>query len=141
MAHKDNMKVPDLLTEKRLRQLDEMVTEISPDALQAKLDRGELFHLVDVDDWEDYRRKHIPGAINLPLGALRQHAPERFRPFQQIVVYAHQGVSTLAAVAAHLLYDLGFFNVEALAGGLEAWEQAGFEVEGDAELEAPEAAA
>jgi len=127
------MNFQDMLTEKRLRDLDEMVAEISAEELKAKLEAGEIFQLIDVSEPEAFQKGHLPTAENLPLTELGQVAPARFRPFQQLVVYCAEADSSLAQVAARLLQDLGFYNVLVLKGGKEAWRQAGYELVSDAE--------
>lgn len=44
-----------------------MAQTIAREELQAKLDRGDQFLLVDTLGEEYYRHSHLPGAINLPL--------------------------------------------------------------------------
>ncbi|RMF58141.1 MAG: rhodanese-like domain-containing protein [Calditrichaeota bacterium] len=126
------MEIRDLLTEKRLQQMGEMVAEITVAELKAKINAGEVFKLVDVSTPEDFESGHIAGAINIPLATLEETALRLFKPFQQIVVYAAETSSSLGMVAARLLQHLGFTNVLALKGGKEAWKNAGYPLEGEA---------
>lgn len=102
---------------------------IDSDELKQKLDRGDDFKLVmTMGDWA-FRLKHIPGSINIsgPEDAAGQLAPD-----DEIIVYC-SGESCVASSAAYrALKDNGFSNVRHFAGGLLAWEQAGFPLEGDA---------
>ena len=126
------MQIHDLLTEKRLRHLEPMVAEINVQELKSKIDSGEIFKLVEVSNPEHFQQGHIKGAINIPLNSLELTAVQQFRKFQQIVVYSQDANSSVGAVAARLLQKSGFANVLALKGGKEAWKNAGFPLEGQA---------
>lgn len=52
-----------------------MVATISRDDLKRKIDRGELFLLVETLPATAYHHAHLPGAINLPPDKLTQLAP------------------------------------------------------------------
>lgn len=127
------MQVRDLLTEKRLRHLEPMVAEINVQELKSKIDGSEIFKLIEVSNPEHFQQGHIKGAINIRLNSLEQTALQQFRKFQQIVVYSQDANSSVGAVAARLLQKLGFNNALVLKGGKEAWKNAGFQLEGQAQ--------
>jgi hypothetical protein len=52
-----------------------MAALISREELKAKMDRGDRFTLVEALPEEAYREAHIPGAINVPAGKVRELAP------------------------------------------------------------------
>ena len=52
-----------------------MVSTISRDELKRKIDRGELFLLVETLPAAAYHHAHLPGAINLPPDQITQLAP------------------------------------------------------------------
>ena len=113
------------MTEKRLRQLEEMVATIGPDELKDKVIRGELFKLVDISDPADFAQGHIDGAVNFPLKKLVETASDQFRKFQQIVLYHHDATSSVSTVAARQLQHAGFSNVLVLEGGSQQWQESG----------------
>ncbi len=119
------MQTKDLLTEKCLRQLEEMVTEISPQDLNAKFLGEEIFQLVDVSDPGKFAEGRIAGAINIPLDSLVATVESSFKKFQQVVLYHDQASSSAGTVAARRLQRVGFFNVVLLRGGKEGWKAAG----------------
>ncbi|MFQ5630705.1 MAG: rhodanese-like domain-containing protein [bacterium] len=125
------MEIHDLLTHKRLRDLGEMVSEIGPEDLKAKLENFETFQLVEVSNPDDFTKSHIEGAMNIPLLELKETAQKKFRKFQQIVVYCQAASSTVGAVAARTLQELGFYNVLMLTGGKEGWRECGFPLQED----------
>jgi adenylyltransferase/sulfurtransferase len=72
--------------------------------------------LLDVRGPLEFQRRHLPGAVLLPLPELAARAAEvpRTRP---VVVYCQSGVRSAQAV--NLLQGLGYANVLTLSGGLE----------------------
>ena len=52
-----------------------MVANISAEELQAKIDGGDLFILLEVLAPQYYRHSHLPGALNLPPGQVGEMAP------------------------------------------------------------------
>jgi len=108
------------------------ITELAPAALAA-LDDGHV--LIDVREPDEYAQGHLPGAVNLPRGVLefRIHAHPALAcaphgaqaaPDRALVLYCLGGGRS--ALAAASLQSLGFGRVRSLAGGLEAWRNAGF---------------
>ena len=68
--------------------MDDSIPMISRDELKARLDRGDDFTLVEALPPPAYRDGHIPGAINLPPGQVRELAPKRLPDkAAEIVVY------------------------------------------------------
>jgi rhodanese-related sulfurtransferase len=101
---------------------------IAADELKAKVDRADDFKLVNaLGEWE-FRAKHIPGSLHFPTV---KEALRVLRPEEEIVVYC----SNPSCRASYLMYreleKRGFKNIRRFEGGLLAWEEAGFPLEGD----------
>lgn len=93
--------------------------------------------LIDVREPGEFQDGHLPGAINLPRGVLEFQvdahpamacatAPalaDRGRP---ILLYCRSGGR--AALAAQSLAAMGFSDVRSIAGGIQAWVEAGLPV-------------
>lgn len=83
---------------------------------------------VDVRPEADYRKAHLPGAINAPANAFAERLPKldkyKARP---VVVYCGNGLQS-ARFAAQL-GKAGFGQAYELKGGLAAWQSAGFPLE------------
>jgi len=64
------------------------MTEVTREELKAKIDRGERFKLVEALPAEAYREGHLPGAVNIPPGAVREVAA-RLLPEKgdEVIVY------------------------------------------------------
>ncbi|MVN76580.1 molybdopterin-synthase adenylyltransferase MoeB [Hymenobacter sp. HMF4947] len=96
-----------------------LATAISASDLQALLAAAEPPLLLDVRGRLEYQRRHLPGALLLPLPELAARAAEvpRTRP---VVVYCQSGVRSAKAVEL-LQRDFGFANLQTLSGGLEEY--------------------
>ena len=125
------MKTRDLLTEKRLRHLEAMVSEIEIEVLQEKIEAGEIFKLIEVSRSEDFAGGHIAGAVHIPLDSIIATASRNFRKIQQIVVYCEEASSSVGTNAVRFLQGLGFSNVVLLRGGKSAWREAGLPLDGE----------
>lgn len=87
---------------------------ITPGRLDARRAAGERIQVVDVRSARDYERSHVPGAIHIPLAALRARAGE-LDPTVPTVTYCNKGVSGNAG--QNILLCLGFAWVANLSGG------------------------
>ncbi len=89
---------------------------------QALHDLGAAALIVDVRGASEYAAGHVPGAINIPLGALPDRLGElpRDRPIVTYCMMNHPGHSRGERAAA-LLHGQGF-AASALAGGYPAWQ-------------------
>ncbi len=82
--------------------------------------------LIDVRDDLEYAAGHIPGAIHLSRGTLEfkmSMNPALQSRDLKIVLYCR--TSGRAALAAASLKDMGYLNIQSIAGGFEAWNAAG----------------
>ncbi len=83
---------------------------------------------VDARDRDSYAAGHIPGAIHLPLNEVKAD-DRRLAGVDVLVVYGNEYHSPIAEAMSKRLMALGFKDVRTLRGGLEAWRNAGNEVE------------
>jgi rhodanese-related sulfurtransferase/rubrerythrin len=79
------------------------------------------FQLVDVRQPKEYMEQHIPGAILLPLNALKDRINE-LRHDLPTIVYCRSGVRSKAG--CQLLQDNNFAEVLNLQGGILKWNGA-----------------
>lgn len=109
----------DLVTDARTR-----IREIDLDAAEAAIRSADL--LLDVREADEFHAGHIPGAVNIPRGLLEfklSASPELSSRDLHIVLYCK--TSGRAALAACALQDMGYLNVQSIAGGFDAWSAAG----------------
>ncbi|MGQ0443401.1 MAG: rhodanese-like domain-containing protein [Methylophilaceae bacterium] len=82
--------------------------------------------LVDVRNADEVARGIIPGAIHIQLSMLPLHY-ERLTSANTVVFYCHSGIRS--AHAADFAISKGLSNVHNLAGGIVAWDKAGYTLE------------
>ncbi|MEB0135154.1 rhodanese-like domain-containing protein [Actimicrobium sp. CCC2.4] len=82
--------------------------------------------VLDVREVDEYAAGHIPGALAISRGMMEftmSSKPEFARPDLNIVLYCKTGGR--AALAASALLDMGYRNVQSIAGGYDGWRDAG----------------
>ena len=97
-----------------------------PHELTGLIDRKADIVIVDVRLPSDYRKAHVPGAINLPKG--RWDKPVGLSQDKLNVLYCYDATCHLAAEAAAQLVAQGNPVVE-MEGGFATWEARGYPVE------------
>ncbi|HEY6380104.1 MAG TPA: molybdopterin-synthase adenylyltransferase MoeB [Candidatus Dormibacteraeota bacterium] len=110
----------DLLAAARAR-----VREVTADDVQRSLgERQERRLLIDVRERPEFDQGYIPGALHLSKGFLEmqieERVPDRTSP---LTLYCAGGNRSL--LAARTLQDMGYTDVESMAGGFGAWKQRG----------------
>lgn len=96
-----------------------MLPELTPQELQARLQRGESLQLVDVREPEEYEYCHIAGSLLLSLGDIPQHV-EELATDRPVVLICHHGVRSAQALG-YLQHRHGLNNLLNLRGGIHAW--------------------
>lgn len=94
--------------------------EINVEELQAKIDNGEDFILLDVRREDEYAFAHLDNSVHIPLHVLEANL-DKINPDKEVVVYCHHGVRSLKA--AEILAAGGFPRVSSLAGGIHRWSE------------------
>ena len=97
-----------------------------PHELQAMLDNQADIVVVDVRYPGDFRKSHIPGAVNLPKG--KWHEPKGLSKDKLNILYCYNQTCHLAAEAAVELLAQGYPVVE-MEGGFATWEANGSPVQ------------
>ena len=112
--------------------------EVPPAEAADALNRGAMHLVVDVREPAEFSQGHVPDAVNIPRGVLEMRA-DPGSPVadsaltdlqsERILVYCTKGPGFRSLVSAQTLASMGYENVEVLAGGLIAWDEAGLPVE------------
>lgn len=100
------------------------VQEIPVDAAEQAIRDADV--LVDVREADEFAAGHLPGAIHISRGLLEfrfSGMPALQSRDLKIVLYCK--TSGRAALAAAALHDMGYLNVQSIAGGFDAWVAAG----------------
>jgi rhodanese-related sulfurtransferase len=114
---------------------------ISAQALKETLDRGDRLKPVNaLGDWE-YRAAHLPGSLHF---ATPEETLRTLNRDDEIVVHCSNPSCGASVALNQLLERNGYRNVRRFAGGLQAWQQAGYPLEGtmvEAQGDAPRTSA
>ncbi len=94
--------------------------DITVEELQAKLERGDAFVLLDVREPHEVEIAVIPGAVHIPLRQLPAQL-DRLDPAAEIVVHCKLGGRSARAVK--LMREAGFSRTRNLAGGIDRWAE------------------
>jgi len=78
--------------------------------------REEEYQIIDVRSQKDYDKGHIEGALNIPLGKLRDEIP-RLDKHRATITHCNKGVTGNAA--QNLLLNSGFETVFNISGGFK----------------------
>lgn len=101
-----------------------MIASISPQDLRARQLAGPVT-IIDVRTPSEYAAGHVPGAINLPLDRL---SCDQVPKADTIYVICQGGVRSRKA--CEQLVAGGLTNIVDVAGGTNAWRNAGLPLEG-----------
>jgi rhodanese-related sulfurtransferase len=104
-----------------------MLSNITREELKANIDHQSAFVLVEALPVEQYRKGHLPHAINLPPDQVKALAPKLLSDKrQEIVVYCASSNCDASERAARELVELGYQDVRRYVGGKRDWSEAGF---------------
>jgi rhodanese-related sulfurtransferase len=111
-------------------------TEVEPKDARSEIEAGAL--VVDIREPAEFGAGHIAGAVNVPRGMLELKAaadspvadPQLTeRRDARILLYCTKSPSARSLLSAQTLTRLGYEDVAVLAGGLNAWADAGLPTE------------
>lgn len=100
------------------------INEVSLADAQVAIQNSDV--LLDVREADEYINGHIPGAIHIPRGLLEfklSNDPDLSTRSLNIVLYCKN--SGRAALASKVLHEMGYLHVQSIAGGFDAWSEAG----------------
>lgn len=100
------------------------IKEITVDEVKKLIDGKAPLKLIDVREGEEYAAGRLPGAVSIPRGFLELRIESKAQRDEPIVVYCAGGVRS--AFAAKTLAELGYQNVQSMAGGYSRWHDASY---------------
>jgi len=106
-----------------------MPVEIRRKDLKTLVAQGRA-QLIEVLPASEYKKEHLPQAINIPLGNLTAEATKPLRKDMAVIVYCADFQCDLSARAAWRLESMGFQEVYRYTPGKADWLAAGWETEG-----------
>lgn len=111
------------------------IEEVTVDDLQSQYNEQTV--LIDVREPQEYASGHIVGAVNYPRGVLEMQLGNHplfsseespLEAMNEHTIYLICRSGARSALAAESLAKMGFGKVVSVAGGMVAWEQAGFDI-------------
>lgn len=112
------------------------MSEIDPFNLPAAIDvhtavkliDNENVLFIDVREQHEYDQEHIPGITHIPMSEVEGRESE-FPKDKPIILTCRSG-NRSGKVQAYLQKHFDYTNLHNMDGGILAWDQAGYEVEG-----------
>jgi rhodanese-related sulfurtransferase len=98
------------------------------DLLEMKAN-NEKFKLVDVLEEEEFKKGHIPGAVNTPLEKLPTLAKIHLKKSDKIVVYCARYACQASTKAARTLLKMGYKKTLDFKAGKKGWLHMGLDLE------------
>ena len=116
-----------LSSQELLARVKSEITELPMSAVNARLDRGDDFTLIDVREQDEFDQGFIKGATHIPRGflELRVEALVNDRN-KEVVLYCAGG--NRSALAAKSLESMGYTNVISMKEGFNGWRNGGLTV-------------
>ncbi|MDX6645685.1 MAG: sulfur-carrier protein adenylyltransferase/sulfurtransferase [Miltoncostaeaceae bacterium] len=108
----------DLLAEARTQ-----VPEVEVAELAERIGEPDAPVVIDVRERSEWDEGHIPGAVHVPRGFLESRIGGVASPDQEVVLSCASGMRSL--LAGRTLAEMGYTNVQSLAGGFTRWKQSG----------------
>ena len=100
-------------------------TRVSPEELRSAMREGEIELINTHVPFEG----DIPGTdLSIPYDEIRRNLEQLPGKKEEIALYCRSG--RMSAAAAETLVGLGYKNVWDLKGGMIAWQEAGYRLEG-----------
>ncbi|MDP9427218.1 MAG: rhodanese-like domain-containing protein [Actinomycetota bacterium] len=98
------------------------------DTVHGALEAGDDVTVVDVREPAEWEAGHIKGAKPVPRGLLEYKAADEL-PDKDARIVVHCAVGGRGALAAKALKEMGYTNVANMDGGMNDWQEKGYETE------------
>lgn len=113
-----------------VEQARKRIKECTVADVQARLAKGEQFHLIDVREDHEFWIDHAVGARHLGKGIIERDI-EMVIPDKQASIVLYCGGGYRSVLVADALQQMGYINVISMDGGIKALREAGFPLEKD----------
>ena len=107
--------------------LHELAFKTGPDRLHKMIaEHLEDFNLIDVRDYDDYIKSHIPYAVHIPMEQLDDQL-EKLSKDKINIFYSYCPLCQRCVKAAYIAADKGYPSMT-LIGGFKGWKKREFDV-------------
>ena len=104
------------------------IRQTTPEAVKARLDRGEKLVLADVREDNEWEAGHILGSTHIGKGVIERDIESKVPDKnKEIILYCGGGFRS--ALAADNLQKMGYRNVISMDGGWRRWNELGYPTE------------
>jgi rhodanese-related sulfurtransferase len=120
----------DLVAEAKKR-----IREISATAAAEAVKKNPKTLILDVREPGEWAEGHISGALHVPRGMLEAKADLEYANREPrladraVSIIVHCASGARSAMAADVLQEMGFLDVQSMAGGIVAWKENGLPIE------------
>lgn len=106
-------------TNQTTNQTEPAYMNITPEEAKKIMDSQSGYVILDVREQDEFEESHIPGAILIPHGQIKELAPSMLLDKDQLIlVYCRSG--RRSKIAAEALEDMGYTNIKEF-GGINDW--------------------
>ena len=107
-----------------------IITECAIEEVKARLAKeGKPFYLLDIREDQEFAKGHAKGAIHLGRGILERDIETKI-PDKNAEIVLYCGGGYRSALGALSLGEMGYTDVKSMVGGIKAWQEAGYLLEG-----------
>ncbi|MHC4320679.1 MAG: rhodanese-like domain-containing protein [Planctomycetota bacterium] len=104
------------------------ISETNVQEVKGRLDRGDIFYLVDVREESEWNKGHITNAMYIGKGVIERDIEKKIDNTEaEIILYCGGGFRS--ALAADNLQKMGYTEVSSMDGGYSGWVKAGYPTE------------
>lgn len=115
-----------------VKDIDPAVQTITaPELKELLVEKGGSMVLVDTRERDEFRKGHIPSAINIPFDEIEVRAEDELSKSSHIILsYFKCGQENrIGVITSSSLKNLGFTNVTVLDGGIDKWKESSYDLE------------
>ena len=106
-------------TNQNTNQTEPAYMNITPEEAKKIMDSQSGYVILDVREQDEFDESHIPGAILIPHGQIKELAPSMLPDKDQLIlVYCRSG--RRSKIAAEALEEMGYTNIKEF-GGINDW--------------------
>ena len=111
-----------------VKEAKKTVKEISVADAKAAIDSGKVQVILDVRTAKEFKKGHVPKAVNIPRGLLEFKATKKI-PNKNAFIVCYCKSGGRSCLCTCTLGKMGYKNVKSVAGGWKAWVKAGYPIE------------
>ena len=104
------------------------IRQTTPEAVKARLDRGEKLVLADVREDREWEAGHIRGSTHIGKGVIERDIESKV-PDKNTEIILYCGGGFRSALAADNLQKMGYTNVISMDGGWRRWNELAYPTE------------